>query len=284
MSFLPDERGAELRALFFESAGELLQTINDTGLQLEKRPADEELIRGVRRAIHTLKGDSAACGFSKLSEIAHELEDILSPQIGQSHGQQLAEVVLSAVDTFESMLGAYQKDVEPPTPAPLRTLIQELLRTAEGTHSSGKSATGSIPARFDWSEYERLMISEALLRGDNVFNIALRVDPNSPMRAAAFQLIRNTLHACGTVIALRPEDNLAAASVEIVEAAVSSKHPIDHISHRCKIPAVVSEVRIEAAEHAEASEHELLGDRDVPGRRAELGGLPRDRPPGRGRE
>ena len=53
MSFLPDDRGAELRALFFESASELLQTINDAGLQLEKRPADEELIRSVRRAMVT---------------------------------------------------------------------------------------------------------------------------------------------------------------------------------------------------------------------------------------
>jgi two-component system chemotaxis sensor kinase CheA len=259
LSFLPDERGAELRALFFESAGELLQTINDAGLQLEKRPADEELIRSVRRAIHTLKGDSAACGFSKLSEIAHELEDILSPQIGLSRGQQLADVVLSAVDTFEGMLSAYQKEAEPPTPAPLRALIQELLRSTENAQPSSKS-TATVPARFSWSEYERLMISEALLRGDSVYNIALRVDPNSAMRAAAFQLIRNVLHACGTVIALRPEDNLAAASVEIVEASISSKHPIDHIAHRCKIPAVVSEVRIEAAEHAESSEHELLGD------------------------
>jgi len=77
LSFLPEDRGAELRALFFESAAEVLQVINDAGLQLEKRPADEELIRGVRRAVHTLKGDSAACGFNKLSEIAHELEDIV---------------------------------------------------------------------------------------------------------------------------------------------------------------------------------------------------------------
>ena len=59
MSFLPEERGSELRGIFFESAAELLQTINDAGLQLEKRPADEDLIRSVRRAVHTLKGDSA---------------------------------------------------------------------------------------------------------------------------------------------------------------------------------------------------------------------------------
>ena len=260
MSFLPDDRGAELRALFFESAAEILQTINDAGLQLEKRPADEELIRSVRRAVHTLKGDSAACGFSKLSEIAHELEDVLSLQIGLARGAKLAEVVLSAVDTFESMLSAYQKQVEPPAPVALRAHIQDLLHESGETQSAAKGGSAAVPARFDWSEYERLMISEAQLRGDSVYNVALRVDPNSAMRAAAFQLIRNVLHACGTVIALRPEDNLAAASVEIVEAAVSSKHPIEHVSHRCQIPAVVSDIRIEEAQHAESSEHALLGD------------------------
>ena len=62
MSFLPDDRGNELRALFFESAEELLQSLNEVGLELEARPADEEVIRKVRRVVHTLKGDSAACG------------------------------------------------------------------------------------------------------------------------------------------------------------------------------------------------------------------------------
>jgi two-component system chemotaxis sensor kinase CheA len=260
LTFLPDDRGAELRALFFESAAEILQTINDAGLQLEKRPADEELIRGVRRAVHTLKGDAAACGFSRLSEIAHELEDVLSPQIGQVQGAKLAEVIFSAVDTFESMLSAYQKQVEPSPPVSLRSLIQDLLHDANELQDAPKSSSGSLPARFDWSEYERLMISEAQIRGESVFNIALRVDPNSAMRAAAFQLIRNVLHACGTLIALRPEDNLAAASVEIVEAAISTKHPLEHLSHRCQIPAVVSDIRIEEAEQAASSEHQLLGD------------------------
>ncbi len=71
MSRLPEDRGGELRSLFFESAGELLQSLNEAGLELESRPADEEVIRRVRRAVHTLKGDSAACGFHKLSELAH---------------------------------------------------------------------------------------------------------------------------------------------------------------------------------------------------------------------
>jgi len=259
LSFLPEDRGAELRALFFESAAEVLQVINDAGLQLEKRPADEELIRTVRRAVHTLKGDSAACGFTKLSEISHEIEDILTVQVAQAHGAALAEVVLSAVDLFESMLSAYQKQAEPPSVDPFRTLIHRLLQAPAG--AAGHAGDGStVPGNFRWNEYEGLMISEAVLRGEAVYNIALRIDPNSPMRAAAFQLVRNVLHACGTVIALRPEDNLAAASVEIVEAALASKHPVEHIAHRCRVPSVVADLRIEEAKQEEGADHQLLGD------------------------
>src|SRR5208337_457111 len=173
---------------------------------------------------------------------------------------ELAEVVLSAVDTFESMLTAYQKQLEPPPATPLRALIQGLLQSPSSPQSSGESAQAGVPATFPWSEYEQLMVSEALLRGDNVYNIALHLDPNSAMRAAAFQLVRNVLHACGTVIALRPEDNLAAASVEIVQAAIASTHPIEHVAHRCRIPSVVSDLRIEPADRAESAEHELLGE------------------------
>jgi len=259
LSFTPEDRGAELRALFFESANELLQSLNESGLELEARPADEEVIRSVRRVVHTLKGDSAACGFTKLSEIAHELEDVLTQQTGKSHGAKFAEIVLVAADTFEAMLSAYQRDGEPPSVDALRVMIRQLL------HAPASSAvvTGSVsvpPVQFDWSEYEQLMISEAIHRGETVFNVALRVDQSSGMRAAAFQLIRNVLHGCGTVIALRPEDNAAAANVEIVEAALATKHGKSHIEQRCSIPAVVAQVWVEESTHADAAEHELLGD------------------------
>jgi two-component system chemotaxis sensor kinase CheA len=259
LSFNPEDRNAELRGLFFESANELLQALNESGLELEARPSDEEVIRAVRRAVHTLKGDSAACGFTKLSEIAHELEDILTPQMGKAHGAKFAEIVLVAADTFEAMLSAHQRNAEPPSAEALHLMIHQLLHAP----SSSAAVTGSVttaPAQFDWSEYEQLMISEAIHRGEAVYNVALRVDQSSGMRAAAFQLIRNVLHGCGTVIALRPEDNAAAANVEVVEAALATKFPEEHIAQRCRIPAIVAQVLVEKAAHAEASEHQLLGD------------------------
>jgi len=256
---LPEDRGGELRALFFESANELLQSLNEAGLELESRPGDEEVIRRVRRAVHTLKGDSAACGFHKLSELAHELEDVLTPQVAEARGGELAELVLAAADSFGAMLAAYQRNVDPPAVEALHALIKRLLEVPASPENA-PVAVVQLPAQFAWTEYEQLMISEAVHRGEAVYNIALRIDPNSLMRAAAFQLIRNVLHGSGTVIALRPEDNLAAASVEIVEAALASSQSVERLKQRCRIPSIVSDVRIEFAATAETSEHELLGD------------------------
>jgi len=259
VSRLPEDRGGELRALFFESASELLQSLNEAGLELESRPADEEVIRRVRRAVHTLKGDSAACGFHKLSELAHVLEDVLTPQVAQARGADLAELVLAAADSFATMLTAYQRNADPPPVEALHVMIRKLLDEPTPANHDG-SAPLQLPAQFAWTEYEQLMISEAVHRGEIVYNIALRIDPNSLMRAAAFQLIRNVLHGSGTVIALRPEDNLAAATVEIVEAALATSQPEERLLQRCRIPSIVSDVRLERAATAEASEHELLGD------------------------
>src|ERR1700756_5912090 len=67
VTFFPDERAAELRDLFFESATEILQAMNEAGLALEDHPGDKESLRSVRRAVHTLKGDSAAFWFCGIS-------------------------------------------------------------------------------------------------------------------------------------------------------------------------------------------------------------------------
>ena len=259
MSHPPEDRSSDLRALFFESANELLQALNEAGLELEARPTDEEVIRRVRRAVHTLKGDSAACGFNKLSELAHELEDVLTTHIAQTRGPKMAEVVLVAADTFEAMLAAYQQRKPLPVLDALENMIHALLLEPSGP-TSEKVDESIVPAAFAWTEYEQLMISEAAHRGETVYNVALRIDPNSLMRAAAFQLIRNVLHGSGTLIALRPEDNQAAATVEIVEAAISSVQPEEKITQRCKIPAIVSQVRVEKAALPESPDHELLAD------------------------
>jgi two-component system chemotaxis sensor kinase CheA len=148
MTLSSDERGAEMRELFFETSQELLQTLNEEALKLEKRPADAELVRSIRRIVHTLKGDAAACGFRELSNAAHELEDALALESAASHGS-LAEVAFAAADTFGSMLTAYRRKGKLPSSAPLSKMIRELAQEPKGKKRAKKSVkAAAAPAAW----------------------------------------------------------------------------------------------------------------------------------------
>lgn len=241
MTFFPDDRASELRELFFESATELLQTLNEEGLELEKRPQDEEILRRVRRTVHTLKGDSAACGYTELSELAHILEDVLKPEVAALAQGSLAEVVLIAADTFSSMLSAYHGNLQPPAGEELKHQILSL------TSKPASNVRYKLQARFIWSEYEQIVIADALARGETVYHVAFSIEPQCPMRAAAMQLIRNVLQECGRVLAVAPDQSTLANDLDVIEAAIACGHTQDWIVRKCRIPSVVAEVLVEIA-------------------------------------
>ena len=241
MSFPSDEHVPELRELFFESAEEILQNMNEAGLALEEKPHDKEQLRHVRRAVHTLKGDSAACGFRQLSELAHELEDVLTPELAEKNAGTIAEVVLTAADTFHEMLAAYRNKLQPPAGDALRERILRLLDAS----AAPKAQDPASQAKFEWNEYERLMITEAFSRGESIYNVALYIDPETPLPAAAFELGRKALEAAGKLIAIRPEKGAATEQVRLVEAALSTGKSADWIRKRCMVPSVVQNISVE---------------------------------------
>lgn len=239
MSFFSDERASELRELFFESATELLQVLNEEGLKLEKQPGDAEIIRQVRRTVHTLKGDSAACGYQELSDLAHQLEDLLTPEIAERSQGTLAEAVLIAADTFSSMLSAYRGNLQPPSGEELRQQILSL------TRKPSSSGPYKLQGRFAWNEYEQIVVEDALNKGETVYNVAFGIDPHCPMRGAAMQLIRNVLQECGRLLAIFPDQSTLTNDLDVVEAAIASEHDSEWIQKKCRIPAVISGILTE---------------------------------------
>ncbi|HLW54189.1 MAG TPA: chemotaxis protein CheA [Candidatus Angelobacter sp.] len=252
MTLFPDDHASELRELFFDSAMELLQTLNEDGLELEKRPEDEELLRKVRRTVHTLKGDAAACGYTDLSELAHQLEDALRPEVARNAQQGLAEAVLVAADTFGSMISAYRGKLQPPAGEELRQHIVAL------TRKQSKSVPYKLQARFVWSEYEQMVVADALSRSENVYYLAFSIDPHCPMRGAAMQLIRNTLQECGRLLAIAPDQSTLTQDLDVVEAALASEHTADWVEKKCRIPSVISELLVQRAQEQHEQSEDVL--------------------------
>jgi two-component system, chemotaxis family, sensor kinase CheA len=239
---LPDEHGGEMRQLFFETAQELLQSLNDEALKLERLPGDVGLVRSIRRIVHTLKGDAAACGFRELSKAAHELEDALALESAPSSGS-LADVAFTAADTFGAMLAAYRRQGKIPSAAPLGKMIRDLSQQTKTKKRSKKTAPVAVtPAA--WTEYERLAIENWLSRGSHVYHVTVGIDPHCLMPVAARQLVLNALKASSQVLGARPEAGSPESSKRL-ELLVASVRSAEQLTVQCRIPTVISRVSVE---------------------------------------
>lgn len=241
MTNSPDERGAELRELFFETSQELLQALNEEALKLEKNPGDEEIVRSIRRTVHTLKGDSAACGLRELSELAHQFEDALS--LEEAHNlAAVADIAFAAADIFTEMIAAYRKNTKLPATKALSKKIEELTaapkkskaasakkvagKAARGKGTKGKSAVAKASARPPspkaaskaaslWTEYEKLAMAKAQADGQDVLHVIAKIDPHCAMPIAGRQLVQNAVGTMGPVIAIRPDPKSPAATKQV---------------------------------------------------------------------
>jgi two-component system chemotaxis sensor kinase CheA len=251
----PDERGAELRELFFETSQELLQALNDEALKLEKCPGDEEIVRAIRRAVHTLKGDSAACGMHELSELAHEFEDALSLEGAAAHAA-VAEIAFASADVFAEMIAAYRSNCKLPSTKSLSKKIQDLTAApaAKKTRRARKTAAKAAPPKTtpaaaeksaaDWTEYEKLAMAKAQSDGLAVYYVIAKIDPHCAMPIAGRQLIVKGLGSVSQVVAVRP-DAASPAAAKQVEFVVASARPMEQIAAKGRIPTITQEVSVE---------------------------------------
>jgi two-component system chemotaxis sensor kinase CheA len=260
----PDERGAELRELFFETSQELLQALNEESLKLEKHPGDEEIVRSIRRTVHTLKGDSAACGLRELSELAHQFEDALSLEYTAAHGA-LAEIALAAADVFAEMLAAYHGGGPLPATESLRQRIDELTAAPAAKKARRKKKTAEPAPRSDkdWTDAERRALAQAQAAGLALYDVVVKIDPLCAMPIAARQLIQNAIKQVGQVLVVRPDAKSAAASkqVEFVFASLQSK---EQIAAKCHIPTIAGDIHVTLIQAASVKASTKVSEKSAP--------------------
>ena len=247
MTHPPDERGAELRDLFYETSQELLQALNEQALKLEKHPGDEQIVRGIRRTVHTLKGDSAACGLRELSELAHQFEDALSME-GAAAQTAVAEIAFAAADLFAEMIQTYHRGGGLPSTKKLSKRIEELTATPAARKSRKKRTAektkAAVSSAAEWTEYEKLAMAQAQASGQDVLQVVVKIDPHCAMPIAGRQLIQNAVGSMGPVLAVRPDAKSAAAAKQ-VEFVLASVQTAEQIVAKCKIPTIVEEVSVD---------------------------------------
>lgn len=105
----------EAAEIFRVEAEEHLQTISMYVAALEKDPENRELIQGVRRAIHTLKGAAGMMGFRAIADLSHVSEDLLDSIMEgtTSISPTVLSLILDTAETLDMLISNLGSSPEP---------------------------------------------------------------------------------------------------------------------------------------------------------------------------
>lgn len=136
---------AKYTKLFVSEARENLHSMNDAMLELEKSPANKELIDQVFRSCHTIKGMANMMNMKGVADLAHALEDVLAAIRDEKLSAEgiVVDRIFDGLDALEAMVTA----VENSQPLPEEPeLIQELGKLASGIPSETPAKKAEAPA------------------------------------------------------------------------------------------------------------------------------------------
>ncbi|HET7461824.1 MAG TPA: chemotaxis protein CheA [Longimicrobium sp.] len=89
--------------LFLSESREHVSTINHLLLTLESDPGSRQVVEGIFRAVHTIKGMSATMGYRPVADLSHEMENLLD-RIRHGKAQASPETIdllFAACDALE---------------------------------------------------------------------------------------------------------------------------------------------------------------------------------------
>lgn len=91
---------------FLVESFELIEQLDQDLVELESRPEDLELLNGIFRVAHTVKGASSFLNFDILTHLTHHMEDVLNKA---RHGElvissDIMDVILESVDLMKALL------------------------------------------------------------------------------------------------------------------------------------------------------------------------------------
>ncbi len=123
---------AQLLEAFLVEAGEILATLEQGLLALEREPGDAETIHALFRAAHTLKGSAGLVGLDAVRDLGHDLESLLERVRAKAlrADDGVVTLLLRSLDVLRKIVAA--GGAAPPELAPLR---EELVRAASGDRS-----------------------------------------------------------------------------------------------------------------------------------------------------
>ncbi|NYE56872.1 chemotaxis protein CheA [Carboxydothermus ferrireducens] len=196
-------------AVFLDELEEKIQVLTDNLLLLEQSGEDDpKVLQEIFRAAHTIKGSSAVMGFTKMSSLTHEIENIFDKMRNNElkPTSSLINVLFEALDALKILRDEIvTENAEKYDTTEIIAKLKEAV-AGTGAKSSETQAPEGETAEFSGEEIEK--IREFELKGYQLSEIKVYLDPAAVMKSVRAFIVLQQLKELGTVIKTVPAEEI----------------------------------------------------------------------------
>ncbi|MGD6992365.1 chemotaxis protein CheW [Sutcliffiella horikoshii] len=195
--------------IFLEESKEHLQTINNQLLELEKHPANIEIVNEIFRSAHTLKGMSATMGYEDLASLTHQMENVLDLIRNEKLNvtTNLLDIIFRSVEYLEEMVlsisegGDGKKDV--------KEVVALLIKIEKGEeYSLPTNSKEQKSTEHSYDSYEITILQQSEEQGYTPYEVTITLRQDCLLKAARVFMVFEVVEGMGEVIKSNPSVDL----------------------------------------------------------------------------
>ncbi|HBZ6637811.1 TPA: chemotaxis protein CheA [Clostridium botulinum] len=203
---------SQYMTMFLEESLDNLQTLNESLLDLEQNPEDNDKVNEIFRVAHTIKGMAATMGFNDVAELTHKMEDVLAKfRDGELKvTQEVVTVLFDCLDTLERMIDNIQSssdesvDIENIIKSLENIAIEKETENIEDSTEIEEKDISSNDSSFELNQYDLSVIKQAKEKEFNVIEVKIKISENTLLKSARDFLIVKDLEDHGEILKSKP--------------------------------------------------------------------------------
>lgn len=208
--------------IFIEESNEHVQSLNQSLLQLEKDPDDKDVLNEIFRVAHTIKGMAGTMGFTKMTKLTHDMENVLQAIRNNeiSVTSDLVDVLFKCLDALEnyvsnivatsdegdkeytdiiSALNSILENKGAVSSAPAETKASD-----NNNNNSSDDNAKYITEKLDFDEFEKNAVNKAIDIGMHALKITVALNKGCLLKAARAFIVFQTLERYGEIVKAQP--------------------------------------------------------------------------------
>jgi two-component system chemotaxis sensor kinase CheA len=197
--------------IFIEESQEHLQSLNQSLLGLETNPKDMQILNEIFRVAHTIKGMAGTMGYTKMTNLTHQMENVLDDiRNGKIEVNTfIVDVLFECLDFLENAVNSVASHGNEGNAAAddiivkLNTILNGKTLVAVTAEASKVETADQGIMKFN--QYDNSVVAKALEQGFNVFKVKIILDSGCMLKAARAFIVFQTVERYGEIIKAIPK-------------------------------------------------------------------------------